>query len=644
MSHDRIYRSLGFRSGLEVHQQLATKRKLFCRCPVGLNNGEPDARVTRHMRPTLSELGEYDGTALMEFKTRKTVVYELLRDSMCTYEIDDTPPFRINQRAVEYAIEIALLFHCNLVDEIHITRKQYLDGSIPAGFQRTAVVGLGGWIPFRGREIGIRQVNLEEDSCREVRDEGHQIIWRTDRLSTPLVEVITEPDLETPEEVSAVNALIGRILRSSGKVRRGIGSARQDINVSITGGTRVEIKGVFRTSYGEALTANEAKRQRALLEVRNELYRRGITTETFEASSVDVTPIFAGGEEDLLPEGFVPGPAVRVVRLNGWHDLLATTTQPGRVFAHELAGRVRVIACLDAMPNLVHSDNPRVFGLTDEIWRTIRHAATATKEDGLVIVWGVARDVETACAEIIDRAREATVGVPNETRQALPGGLNRFERILPGPDRMYPDTDSPPTAISREMVERIAAALPEPLWEVEERLRKLGVSEWEARDLALSPWRDVFEKAASGGLLPVKRLAMILTGHRRAARRAGIAFDSIPPGEMERALELLGRRTLLWPGFVALLVRLADAVRAGNGEEERAGIDGIVKSDRLTPAMGEEIDMLVNTMMKGWTGGIGVDIDAAHRALTGEVVYALGPRADGAAIAKKIGERLRGMR
>lgn len=642
MADNEIYRSLGFRAGLEVHQQLDTKQKLFCRCPVGLNNAEPDARITRHMRPTLSELGEYDGTALMEFKTRKTVVYELLRKSMCTYEIDDTPPFRINQTALDIALEIALIFNCNTVDEIHITRKQYLDGSIPAGFQRTAVVGLNGWIPFRGRKIGIMQVNLEEDSCREVEDRGHTIVWRTDRLSTPLVEVITEPVLETPEEVFAVNALIGRILRSSGKVRRGIGSVRQDINVSIEGGTRVEIKGVSRTTYGEQLTATEAMRQKALLDLRDELYRRGITAESFKSSNADVTQLFRGHEPSLLPTGFDEESVVSAVRLNNWHGLLATTTQPGRVLAHEFAGRVRVIACLDQVPNLLHSDMPRVYGLTDDIWRSVRRVAGARGGDTVVLVWGPARDVATACNEIVDRACEATLGVPNETRQPLPGGLNRFERILPGPDRMYPDTDSPPTAIPVERVETIAASIGEPLWVREERISKLGISEWESNDLVLSPWGNVFEAVVNAGVLPAKRLAMILCGHRRASRRAGIHFDKIPEASMIDALTMLGERKVLWSGFVELLVRLADAACRGGDDPGDIDAGQIVESAGLSPAGEEEIDQLVGRMMEGWRGGSGVDIDAAHRALTGGVVYALGARADGAGIASKIRRILSG--
>jgi glutamyl-tRNA(Gln) amidotransferase subunit E len=148
------YDRIGFMSGLEVHQQLLTKYKLFCRCPAGVYNKHEvyDAELIRHMRPTLSELGEYDGTALMEFKTRKEIVYRVKNETACTYDVDDTPPFKIDPEALGISIEISLLSKLNIVGEVHITRKQYLDGSIPTGFQRTAIIGVEGEIPLKNKK------------------------------------------------------------------------------------------------------------------------------------------------------------------------------------------------------------------------------------------------------------------------------------------------------------------------------------------------------------------------------------------------------------------------------------------------------------------------------------------------------------
>ncbi|MDL1892484.1 Glu-tRNA(Gln) amidotransferase GatDE subunit E, partial [Sphingobacteriales bacterium CHB3] len=263
------YAAVGFTSGLEIHQQLLTSKKLFCRCPAGRYNDRYDAEILRHMRPTLSELGEYDGTALMEFKTKKNIIYRINRDTVCTYEMDDTPPFEINEEALDIALGIGIMYGCDLVDELHIARKQYLDGSIPTGFQRTAIFSLDGKIPFKGRDVRVVQMSIEEDSCREVSDIGHQRVYLTDRLGMPLIETVTGPDMKTPYEVAEVAELCRWMARSTGKVRTGIGAARQDVNVSVTGGTRVEIKGVPRIPHIPLLTYNEAMRQWNLLRLRD---------------------------------------------------------------------------------------------------------------------------------------------------------------------------------------------------------------------------------------------------------------------------------------------------------------------------------------------------------------------------------------
>jgi len=252
------YDRIGFMSGLEVHQQLKTKRKLFCKCPAGIYQKPEayDAEVIRHMRPTLSELGEYDGTALMEFRTRKEIVYHLSNETACTYEVDDTPPFHIDMEALEIAIRISLLSKLNIVGEVHITRKQYLDGSIPTGFQRTGIIGVEGEIYLKHKMIRLIQLSLEEDSCREVSDIGHTRVYRTDRLGMPLIETVTYPDCVNPDEVREACDYIRFLNRSTGLVRTGIGAGRQDVNVSCRGGSRVEIKGVAHTRWIPELTHN----------------------------------------------------------------------------------------------------------------------------------------------------------------------------------------------------------------------------------------------------------------------------------------------------------------------------------------------------------------------------------------------------
>jgi glutamyl-tRNA(Gln) amidotransferase subunit E len=497
------YAAIGFMGGLEVHQQLLTDGKLFCRCPAGRRVVQVDGEVLRHMRPTLSELGEYDGCALMEFKTKKEIVYLLERGTVCTYEMDDTPPFPMDEEAIHIALEIALLFNLNLVSEIHVMRKQYLDGSIPTGFQRTAMIGLAGAIPFRvaplgpRRELRIRQFSLEEDSCREVSDVGHRITFRTDRLGMPLVETVTEPDFRTPFEVQAGGRLLARTVQSTGKVRRGEGAARQDTNVSVAGGRRIELKGVGHHRRLPLLTHVEAFRQLNLLRVRAELRRRGVSDELLRVPNVprpwdatplviDAGPLLRRCDYSPIREAFERQDQVAALRLPGFAGLFNRRTQPGITFAREFADRVRVIACLPGRPFMIHSD-VRDYGLNEAEWRRLRTALQADRGDVVVVLWGPEGDVGTAVKEVFLRARDALVGVPAETRQAFLDGTNGFERILPGPDRMYPDTDTPPKAIPDAWVEQGRAHLPERPWEREDRYRALGLDEGLAVALAGAP-------------------------------------------------------------------------------------------------------------------------------------------------------------
>ncbi len=490
---DKDYADLGFMVGLEVHQQLLTARKLFCRCPAGrYNSTTHHAEVLRHMRPTLSEMGEYDGTALMEFKTRKNIIYLLNNETVCTYEMDDAPPFEIDDVALDYSIAMAMLLGCNIVGEVHITRKQYLDGSIPTGFQRTAIIGTDGDIPYGEKTIHIRQISIEEDSCREVSDKGHERIYRTDRLGMPLIETVTDPDMKTPLEARDVGQIIRHLARASGLVRTGSGAGRQDVNVSVTGGTRIEIKGVSSLRAIPRLVHNEALRQRTLVGIKNELARREVTPESISDRSFDVTAIVRGTDCKFIAKAVAKGASVLAIPLPGFQGLLQLQTQPRTSFLKEISDRIRVIACIDDLPNLALSTQ-EVPTLSSGEWDRVTRTCAVEPDVPIIVVWGRHEDTQTAAREICIRAREACLGVPQETRQALDDGTNGFERILPGADRMYPDTDLPPIALADDRVDEIRSSLSSRPWERVARLQELGVSDDLAERLSRHRAWELFE-------------------------------------------------------------------------------------------------------------------------------------------------------
>lgn len=507
----QTYSELGFKCGLEIHQQLKTEKKLFCRCPAGIYHG-PDnynAEVVRHMRPTLSELGEYDGTALMEFKTKKNITYRINNQTACTYEIDDTPPFPLNREALDIAIEIALLLKTNIVGELHITRKQYLDGSIPTGFQRTAIVGIEGEIPLKNKKIRIIQLSVEEESCREVSDIGHERVYTTDRLGIPLVETVTYPDMLTPDEAAEAGHYLRFLTRSTGKVQTGIGAAREDVNVSIKGGTRVEIKGVAHIAWIPLLIHNEAFRQKALLEIKEILTQRFPKSSRWTMTHKPISPSLIPEVSALINKKQADKYCWVAVNLPGLKGILSFFTQPGKSFANELSDRLKVIACIEK-PNLIHSESWYIKKKTnipaclqqEEMFNqvlngqkmdfaAVRKLLKSGENDAQLILWGAEEDIHTAIETIEERCLLAFKGVPNETRKSFPDGTTIFERVLPGPDRMYPDTDSPPIPIEEDRIQAIRKILPQ---EVSDCMKQM--KEWEIPD-------DTFHYILKRNLFPL---------------------------------------------------------------------------------------------------------------------------------------------
>ena len=627
------YEGVGLISGLEVHQQLLTREKLFCRCPAGLYTEDHDGEVLRHMRPTLSELGEYDGTALMEFKTKKEIVYLLNHRNVCTYEMDDTPPFLVNQEAIDVAIELCLTMNMDIIDEVHIARKQYLDGSIPTGFQRTAIVGVNGWLPFKGRRLTVTHVSVEEDSCREVKDKGHQIIWRTDRLGMPLTETVTGPELRTPAEVRDAVLLCGMVARSTGRVRTGIGASRQDVNVSVRGGERCEIKGVPRAGYAVKLVHNEGLRQHNLLKIREELHRRGLTQPSaIRMHDYDISDIFTDVDLGFIQRALKGGGQVHAVKIEGVAGIAQHATQPDTTFLDELRGRVRVIACLDEAPIVVSSAQMPEFANKHRVLERIRKRIRLGENDDFFIVFGAEGDCRTAAEEIRLRFCDATVGVPQETRQALPGGFTTFERILPGPDRMYPDTDSPPTRVTQERVAEARSRLRPAPWERIERYLSWRVPEETAHYLIRRGGAEIVDAAVERTGVDGLFAAITLGQRVKALKRAGIPVQRLG---MDAWLAIFDRFT---DGRLPREVLPAVARRMA---QEGLGVDEACLSLGIAPQSRDQWLGLVDHMTLEGYDGTRADCDEKRvRFLAGKAVRMLKGRAPAGEVAAFVRTKL----
>ena len=266
--NERIYyKKIGLKSGLELHLQLNTENKLFCSCLTTQKEKEPVKIIKRKLHPVFSELGKIDVAAQFEYLRDRTFYYQIFKNETCLVETDSEPPHPVNSEALEIALQIALLFNCKIPDEIHVMRKTIIDGSAISGFQRTMIVGENGYFIYKNRKVPINHICLEEDSAALIKEENGKVYYRLNRLGIPLIEISTGI-LEgfTPKEIEEIAYNIWLICKSTGKIKEEIGSVRQDVNVSIKGGARVEIKGVQRLSLISKVIENEIKRQLKIIE------------------------------------------------------------------------------------------------------------------------------------------------------------------------------------------------------------------------------------------------------------------------------------------------------------------------------------------------------------------------------------------
>ncbi|MFB6151759.1 MAG: Glu-tRNA(Gln) amidotransferase subunit GatE, partial [Haloarculaceae archaeon] len=485
MSDEFDYDDLGLVAGLEIHQQLDTETKLFCECPTTLRDPEDSERTfTRYLHPTKSELGEIDEAALEESVVDREFEYRSY-DTTCLVEEDDEPPHRVDEEAMSVALEIAQLLDASVVDQIHVMRKIVVDGSNTSGFQRTMRVAGDGAIETPGGEVRIDDLMLEEESAQRVAETDRGVRYSLDRLGIPLVEIGTKPDVSTPEQARAAAERIGMLLRSTGHVKRGLGTIRQDVNVSIADGARVEIKGVQSLEDIDDIVRNEVRRQVELLEVADELRERDAAV----GDPVDVSDVFADTDSGVIEGALSGGGKAMAVRLAGFDGLVGREIQPDRRLGTELADH----AGRHGAGGIFHTDELPAYGVTEREVEALREAVDAGPEDAVALVADDPETAELAVEAAADRAEAAIEGVPEETRDANDDGTTSYLRPLPGAARMYPETDVPP-------VEPDPAEVTEPelLTEKVERYRdEHGLDAGLAEQVAYGEHMPLFERVVA---------------------------------------------------------------------------------------------------------------------------------------------------
>ena len=509
---------IGIKVGLEIHQQLATGSKLFCNC-ASVESIEYPLKFMRKLRIAKSELGEIDPSALFETSKEKTIMYYANPQSSCLVEQDEEPPHDLNINAKEIALIIASALKSNIFNEIHVMRKLVIDGSNTSGFQRTMLVGLGGKLEVDGKGVGIQSICLEEDAAKLLGDSDTAREYGLDRLGIPLVEIALEPVTGKPEDIKKIALTLGRLLRATKKVKRGLGSIRQDVNISIEGGGIIEVKGVQKLDQLEKVIEYEAKRQHGLKLIAEKLRERDSERIAKERDTKDVTEVFRNCKSKTIQKALVDGFNVKAVKVKKFSGMFGFEPYPGIRIGKQLGELVRFFG----LGGVFHSDELPNYGIEEAELEQVKKILEVQTEDGFLILAGQSKKLDVVIDAIIKRIEEAKMGVPAETRAATSTGETVYLRPRPGASRMYPETDIPPVIVDKKELEEARIKVPKS-WE--ESLLELQKQYELNSQLALqifdSEYLDLFESISRDKRVAPNFVASVLCGTITNLERRGL--------------------------------------------------------------------------------------------------------------------------
>ncbi|MGN1045093.1 MAG: Glu-tRNA(Gln) amidotransferase subunit GatE [Candidatus Methanomethylophilaceae archaeon] len=596
--------------GIEIHQQLDTK-KLFCSCDSHLCE-DGHGSCYRRLRPTTSEMGEIDRAALAQFQRNLGYRYQSCEGTSCLVELDEEPPHDTNAEALATTLTFSEMMRARVVDEIHFMRKIVVDGSNTSGFQRTALVAMNGSIDVNGRDYSILSICLEEDACRKVESNDAEVTYRTDRLGIPLIEIATGPDMHDPEEVMEVALRIGTLLRATRRVKRGIGTIREDLNISVPGGARIEIKGVQELRMLPVFVENEMKRQNMLIRVKDILTDRGTVPVAFEP--VDVTDIFRTSASKVIKGALSDKGKVIAVRLPGFKGVMNGDNGTLRLGA-EMAQRART----KGVKGIFHSDELPNYGIEPEFVDQLRDFLGMNGEfDAFAICAAKEKRAKDALEMAVIRANEALAGVPEETRDPLPDGTSKYSRPLPGAARMYPETDVPPITITAERMQQIRDNLPELPEEIERRMvSQYGINGQQARQIVREDKIDMFEALASmDGMASVAATTLLNTYGE--LETAGVDTSVLDQARMTELFSMLSSGAFAKEALPAIIREMAQSGNGAAAAVSKLGLEAVDESEAVAIIAGIVAERADFVRSKGM-GAVGPLMGPVMGALKGKL-------------------------
>ncbi|MCS7117846.1 MAG: Glu-tRNA(Gln) amidotransferase subunit GatE [Thaumarchaeota archaeon] len=620
------YRDIGLKVGLEVHRQLNTARKLFCDCPTEPVESGQKIEFMRRLREAQSELGEVDPAARFEARRSRTIVYRADMGNVCLVEMDEEPPHQLNSEALRIALTFAKMVGAQPVDEVHVMRKIVIDGSNTTGFQRTCIVATGGSVRIKGKEVPIQTITLEEDAARIIETGEDTVVYDLSRLGVPLIEVSTAPVIGSPEEAYDAAASIGKLLRATQGVKRGLGTVRQDLNISVSGGGLVEVKGVQELEEVPKVVDYEVRRLLHLDKVRSMLRARGVKAADVLGQPLhDLTGLLASSKSRLISSWVLKGGKVMGVRLPGFSGLLGG----GDVrLGKELSDYAKAWTGIEG---IIHSDELPGYGLTKEEVDAVRSVLGAGGGDGFAIAVGPESKAREALYFVLERAAVAVEEVPGETRGAKPGGMTVYLRPRPGAARMYPETDVPPSRVTRGLLEEIERNLPPTLEELASRLTsKFGLSTQLVWELINAEAVEDFESLVNTGVQP-SFIASLLTETMKDLKRSGVRVENIDLRRLHGYLKLVAEGRTAKESAREVLAYLAN-------NPDSSSLDAVRALGLLAPTVEEvdrEVEALVEELAPKFSG------KDPFGPLMGELMKRYRGRVDGAMLSRLLREKLR---
>ena len=533
---------IGLKVGLEIHQQLDTGKKLFCNCR-SVEDDEYTDTFSRKLRATKSELGKIDPAALFEDTKSKTIVYYANPNSSCLVEKDEEPPHDLDHDAKDIALLIGSALDSNIFSEIHVMRKTVVDGSNTSGFQRTMLIAQGGHVEVEGKQVGVQSICLEEDAAKIIKDEDNKRFFSLDRLGVPLVEIALEPVSDSPKTVRNIALSLGRLLRVTKRVARGIGTIRQDVNISIDGGGIIEVKGVQQLDQLEKIIEFEATRQHGLKIISDKIKEKEIALEAINKISdvFPVTELLKDCNSKIIKDSLQNKNQIKAIRMKKFGGLIGFEPYPDIRLGKEIGQLVRFFG----IGGVFHSDELPNYGIDDSDIYKIRNLLTLDENDAFLIIAGNIPSLDFAVESIINRINDARNGPPAETRAATTTGETVFLRPRPGASRMYPETDIPTIQITKDEIDLAKSKVPKPWAEsLLDIQNKYKINAQLSEQIFDSEYFTLFEKICGDGKSSPNFVASVLCSTITNLQRKGLNAKLLKPDEISNTFELLKKKEI----------------------------------------------------------------------------------------------------